>query len=110
MKFPSLKLFAASALLSLSGLSNTTVVYGTTYAGSEPSNLLSIDLDTGTTALIGSTGITINVLNYDSLNGYSHASEQVDDGLYVLDVGTSKSFHSRELNSTRWRVAFVTSP
>jgi len=85
------KQLASALLLSSLGFTNlasANVIYGTTNSGGTISDLVTIDLATGTTTFIGPTGIAINGLTYDSATGTLFASERGDGGLYTLNTSS----------------------
>ena len=74
--------------LGFSHLASADVIYGTTGSGGTISDLVTIDLATGTTTFIGTTGIAVNGLTFDSTTGTLFASERGDGGLYSLNTAT----------------------
>lgn len=77
------------ACLCFAAGAQATILYGTTGAGgSNNSNLITIDLATGSTTVIGSIGYNVNGLTYDSSTNTLFGSASSDVGLLSINTTT----------------------
>jgi len=81
-------LLAATALVLSTSINAATIAYGTTGRGGDISVLYTVDVSTGTTSLIGSTGFAINSMAYSWYSNTLYATQRKGGSLLTIDRTT----------------------
>lgn len=81
-------LLVVTTLVLSTSINAATIAYGTTGRGGDISDLYAVDLSTGTTSPIGSTGFAINSMAYSWYSNTLYATERKGGALLTIDKTT----------------------